>query len=237
MGTDASERRRQLAAVFGPGPGRPPLRRLWQEYRAVATWRPPSPDPADLPSGRTEVVLVVPGFLTGDGMTRGLRRFLDRCGHRANGWDLGTNWGPTPRLLAGLRRKVDEVAAADGAPVHLIGISLGGLLARHLAFERPWQVASVVTLASPFNLPTASPLEPLVRLCARRYDRGFDAAGLARPLPVPSFALWTSADGLVTPESCFTAEEPSADVGGPHFVIGRNPQVRRLLAEHLARRA
>jgi len=234
VGAGRAHRRRQLAAVFGPGAQRPPLRRLWREYRSLARGRPPSPDPATLPAGDGAAVLVIPGFLTADPLTAGLRAFLGACGYHAVGWQLGINWGPTPRLLAGLEGALDRLAGPAGAPVHLIGVSLGGLLARHLAFERPGRGASVAALCSPFNLPTASPLEPFVRLCAARYDPAFDVGGLARPLPVRSLALWSREDGLVTPESCFTAGEPAAEVGGPHLVIGRNPRVRLLLAEHLA---
>jgi len=105
-------------------------------------------------------VLVVPAFLTGDRRMLDLRQFLDRCGFRTFGWELGVNWGPTPRLLDGLARRFDRLQREEG-PLALIGVSLGGLLARNLAYERPDCVRHVVTIVSPFRLPTATTLGPL----------------------------------------------------------------------------
>ena len=50
-----------------------------------------------------------------------------------------------------LGRTVSEARRATGRRVHLIGHSLGGVLARSLAVQRPRDVASVITLASPFQ--------------------------------------------------------------------------------------
>src|SRR5262245_24245278 len=114
---------------------RPPFSALVHEFWSLASYRPEEPEPADLPNGQGQPVLVVPAFITGDSYTKRLRRFLNRCGFRAYGWKLGTNWGPTPAILAGLDRRVDEVIRLAGAPINLIGISLGGLLARELAHQ------------------------------------------------------------------------------------------------------
>ena len=65
-------------------------------------------------------------------VTRQLRRFLACCGYRVFGWRLGVNPGPTPRLIAGWRRRAEELAELEGGPIGLVEVSLGGVLAATL---------------------------------------------------------------------------------------------------------
>ncbi|MGD9744296.1 MAG: alpha/beta fold hydrolase [Dongiaceae bacterium] len=219
---------------------RPPSARLVSELGRLLFHHPPPPDPATLPSGRNHVVLVLPAVLTGDGATRPLRSFLQRCGYRVFGWELGVNWGPTPRLLDGSRQRLEALAAIEAGPISLIGVSLGGLMARDLAHRFPHRVRQVATLGSPFRLPTATPLEPLFRLLARYYSADIDPRRLAAPLPMRSIELYSREDGLVAPETCFTEEpgqtarETARDVGGAHMTICRNPAALAALARALA---
>ena len=215
---------------------RPPAQRLLHEGWSYVAYRPAPPDPAELPDGNNLVVLLVPAFLTNDSFTAPLRAYLRRCGFRPSGWQLGVNWGPTPRLLAGLRVRLDELCREQGGPVAVIGLSLGGLLARDLAHDRPGDVRHVVTLASPFRLPTASPAEPLVRACMHRYSPEFRLSRLAQPLPVPSTTIYTRDDGIVAWQSCRSDDDHGVvlEVSGSHTTIGRNREARRLIVERLA---
>ncbi len=61
---------------------------------------------------------------------------------------FGLNWGPTPGLRAGLRRRLLDLRAGEGAPIALVGVSMGGLLARDLAHDHPEAVRQVITVAS-----------------------------------------------------------------------------------------
>jgi len=216
---------------------RPPYRLLLNEAWSLISYRPRPPDPEALPGGRGHVVLVIPAFLTPDAVTKPLREFLTRCGYRAFGWKLGINWGPTPRLLGALRHRLTELRALEGGPITVIGVSLGGLLARDLACDQPRDVREVITLVSPFRLPTASTIEPLVHLCAAFYSSAIDAARISGPLPVPAMAIFTRDDGLVAWQSCLSddAQCEVAEVTGPHVTICRNPAVLRLLATRLGR--
>ncbi|HYD99947.1 MAG TPA: alpha/beta hydrolase [Alphaproteobacteria bacterium] len=211
---------------------RPPLARLPGE---VVSWlnRPPPPPASSVPRGDGHAVLVVPAFLCGDALTAPLRRFLADCGYRPHGWGLGVNLGPTPRLLAGLRARAHALAAEG--PITVIGISLGGVLARDLAYDRPRALRRVVTIGSPFHLPTASPIAPLYRLCMPLHSRDIDLDRLATPLPVPATALYSEEDGIVAPESCRRESEgPAIEVGGTHIAISANPRTLRAVAEALA---
>jgi len=215
---------------------RPPYGRLWGEVGSFVFQYPKPPNPDSFPRGNGHVVLVIPGFLTPDANTGPLRRFLKRCGYRVFGWGMNVNFGPTPRLVAGLEKRFRECRSLSDGPISVIGISLGGLFARNLAFEHPRDVRHVITLVSPYRLPTASTIEPLVRICAPFFSREVDIARLATPLPVPATAVYTREDGLVAWETCRT-EEPNGvafEVPGKHVTICRNPATLRIVAQRLA---
>jgi pimeloyl-ACP methyl ester carboxylesterase len=226
-----------LDAVFDRDPARRmPYRRLGNEAIGVLTRRPRAPDPATLPRGQGRAVLVIPAFLTGDAITRDLRRFLASCGFTPYGWGLGINLGPTRRILHGLARRFDQVQRRHGS-VGLVGISLGGLLARNLGYERPGGVSHIVTVASPFRLPTASTIRPLFALTAPHYSPEIDLARLSTPLPVPSTMIYTRDDGIVAPHSCWTEAEDGAVVAldGPHLFLASHPEAMRATVRGLAR--
>lgn len=215
---------------------RPPYSGLLSEVGALLFHHPPAPDPLTVPEGDGHTVLIVPAFLTNDLMTVRLHRFLARCGYRPHGWGLGVNWGPTPGALRGLRERFDALVAREGGPISVVGVSLGGLLARDLAHDRPRHVRQVITLASPFCLPTATPIEPLFHLCAAFYSSTLRLDRLDAPLPVPSTAIFTRDDGLVPWESCRhdSAATACVEVSGRHLTIGRNPDALRAVAFALA---
>ncbi len=215
---------------------RPPYGRLWREGLSFLLEYPAMPDPVEFAPGEGHVVLVIPGLLTPDAFTRPLRRFLKRCGYRAFGWGLGFNFGPTRHALDGLRRRFQECRALAGGPISLIGVSLGGLLARDLAYDHAADIRQVITLVSPFRLPTASTIEPAVHLLAPFFSPAIDIARLATPLPVPATAVFTRTDGLVAWESCRgdDANCLSLEVEGKHVTICRNPAALRIVARRLA---
>ena len=196
----------------------------------------PPPDPAEFTSGNDHVVLLVPGLFTSDKVNQYLKRFLNACGYRAFGWGLGVNWGPTPYLVRGLRARLAELRAIEGGPVSVIGLSLGGLFARDLAHECPDDVRQVITIVSPFHLPTATVIEPIIQLSALCYAPAIDVARLASPLPVPATAIYTRDDGIVAWESCRTDDVncETIEVDGTHFAACRNPKVFRAVAQRLS---
>ena len=214
---------------------RPNYAQLLQEFGALLTDNPPLPDVA-LPDGRGQVVLVLPGFMTNDALTGALRQFLERQGFRTFGWEYGLNVGPTPGALQHLRSRVETLYALNGGPIALIGVSLGGLLVRDLAYDSPGLIRHVVTLASPFRLPTASTFEHLFRLCYPFFDTKLETARLSSPLPVPSTAFYTRDDGVVAWESCLS-DDPDClniEVPGRHMTICRNPTVLTHMVQRLA---
>jgi pimeloyl-ACP methyl ester carboxylesterase len=215
---------------------RPPYHRLFNEVWSQLAYHPMRPDPAELPHGRGRIVLVIPAFLTNDWFTAPLRGFIASCGFRPFGWGLGVNWGPTPRLLAGLRERLHGLRREQGGPIAVVGVSLGGLLARDLAHDFPLDVRHVITLAGPSRLPTASTIEVLVRPCIRWYSPAAQLTRVATPLRVPSTSIYTRTDGIVAWESCRIDESNGEvfEVAGSHMTIGRNPEALRIVVQRLA---
>jgi pimeloyl-ACP methyl ester carboxylesterase len=230
-------RAQSLAQVFDHSGKvrRPSLRLTLRESYALLPTRAATPDPAEVAFGRGHVVLLIPGWFTTDLVNVPLQSFLNACGYRAFGWQLGVNWGPTPRLMNGLERRLAELRAIEGGPVSVVGLSLGGLFARDLAYRRPRDVRQVITIASPFHLPTATILEPIFRLLAFCYSPAIDVARLATPLPVPAAAIYTRDDGIVAWESCRSddLDGPAIEVAGSHFAVCNNPDMLRAVARRL----
>ena len=59
-------------------------------------------------------------------------------------------------ILSRLNRKLGQAYERSGRKVSLVGVSLGGALARQLALDNPGIVRSVVTLCSPVRFPVVT---------------------------------------------------------------------------------
>jgi pimeloyl-ACP methyl ester carboxylesterase len=148
-------------------------------------------------------VIVIPGFMVHDVISVRLRRTLAAASYDARGWGLGLNRGLRPDTVASLVALLERVHAESGRPVALVGWSLGGLFAREIAKIRPDLVERVVTLASPFSGdPRANNVWRIYeRIAGHPVDDPPITVRLAEKPPVPTIALWTPLDGLVSPRS------------------------------------
>jgi pimeloyl-ACP methyl ester carboxylesterase len=111
-----------------------------------------APKLARAPRGDGRPVLILPGLVNPDWANFAMRRYLRRLGYDARGWGLGPNLGarsvgPGAEKLDRLVHKVFE---ETGQKVTLIGISLGGMMARLMAHRWPDEVREVITISSPF---------------------------------------------------------------------------------------
>jgi pimeloyl-ACP methyl ester carboxylesterase len=224
-------------------PTRPPLIARLREFVSLFTrlWdtRGGPGDPLAAHIDPRGAVLVIPALLRGDRQTRGLRAELLRNGYAAFGWELGPGLGPMRRLMAGAEARFLALTDAHG-PINLIGLSMGGLFCRWLAFRHPDRVRQVITVCSPFRSALDSfwlPLRPLLKI---RPIPGLAvlAAALERPLPVPGSYLYTRRDGIVAWESCIDVRYPEDcfEIDGVHVTIGSDPSVRTIILERLGRR-
>jgi len=224
----------------GAVPG-PSWRDLVGEGRAVlrARLRPFRINVGPVPRGDGHPVIVLPAFFCSDGMTRGFRQWLTKLGYAVEGWGSGVNLGPTAAAVKTVERLLHRSTEASGRPASLVGVSLGGVLARALANAHPGRVRRVITLCSPFRLPTASPLEPIYRVLAPLHSgEHLLIDRLSAPPPVPTTAIYSPSDGVVAWRSCI--DEPGPDreniaIDAPHTTILLDPRTLRTIAERLAR--
>lgn len=155
-------------------------------------------------------LMVVPGFLANDRTTLGLQRVLAQAGYRVTGWGLGLNKGVRADTLERMIERVE--AFGKGEKIILVGWSLGGIFARELAKLRPDLVVKVVTMGSPFSGdPRGNNVWRLYEWVAGHpVDKPPIDAVLAEKPPVPTLALWSRRDGIVS-IACARGENGESD--------------------------
>ncbi|HEV7660074.1 MAG TPA: alpha/beta fold hydrolase [Allosphingosinicella sp.] len=146
-------------------------------------------------------VMVVPGFMANDRTTLGLQRALAKAGYRVAGWGMGLNKGVRPDILERLAERVE--AFGKGGKVVLVGWSLGGVFARELAKKRPDLVGKVVTMGSPFSgdMRANNVWRLYEWIAGHPVDKPPIEADLPLKPPVPTLALWSRKDGIVSVRS------------------------------------
>lgn len=189
-------------------------------------------------------VMVLPGLFNSDVSAAVMRRELRRLGYDAHGWGLGRNLGlrtigtDGARLLA----RVDALADATGRPVALVGISLGGIMARFAAHRRPDRVAQVVTVSAPFagSVKATNIWRTFEWVTGEKVDSPAITALLAEcraPLAVPATAIWSASDGLVNGRLCRDDACAAVEVRSGHLWVQFKPAVLRAVADALADKA
>ncbi len=194
---------------------------------------------AGAPHGDGHPVLVMPAFLKGDGATAYLRQWLAHLGYAPYPWELGVNIGPTDKILHGSVARLRALQARHGRTVSLIGHSLGGVLAREAAKRAPEAARQVITLCSPFQPPVASTVELLVRFFGPWHSADVPALWdqVATPPPVPSTAIYTRDDGIVSWQSCLErpgAQRENIEIAGCHTTMASNTRALVVIADRLA---
>lgn len=230
-----------------PGPVSGPSARLYLTEPArglagLAVLPLAAPWLAVAPRGDAHGVLVVPGLLASDMSTALLRRFLGWLGYDVHGWDLGRNLGPTDAVLEQLPQSLAALVETSGGPVSVVGWSLGGIYARELARQRPAQVRQVITLGSPFALtdPRQSRADGVYRRRSYLHADGGRMparAQIARPISVPSTAVYSRRDGIVSWQTCIepeTALHENVEVRCAHLGFGTDPATLWVIADRLA---
>jgi pimeloyl-ACP methyl ester carboxylesterase len=194
------------------------------------------------PRGEPHPVLVLPGLMASDLSTRVLRGWLGRLGYPVVGWALGRNRGPTDEVVTELPILVDRLTAEHGAPVSIVGWSLGGIFARRLALRIPHQVRQVISLGSPFAM-AGGPVDGSAgarayqRLNPGPTNRRVSRGSLSRPLPVPSTSVYSRWDGVVDWRQCRQRPGPRSEnvaVRSSHLGMGHDPAVLWVVADRLA---
>jgi pimeloyl-ACP methyl ester carboxylesterase len=187
-----------------------------------------------LGGGDQHPVLVLPGFSATDQSTVPLRWALRGRGYWAHSWRLGRNIGPTSRIVTGMRKRLEELHDEHDRTVTIIGQSLGGIFARHLARERPELVRQVITLGSPYRMVEGdrSAAQPLWEQVQHLHDGDLQLQDIAEherpPLVVPATSIYSRTDGVAPWQTCIDEVREHAEnieVRGSHVGMGVNPAV------------
>ena len=233
---------------------------LWRESRIGLEWaalrRSDVYRGAGVPAGGGRGVLLIPGFLAGDGSLATLTQWLRGAGWHTRRAGMRANLACSELACTRLEERLEGLAERTGQRVTLIGQSRGGVFAKALGARRPDLVAGVITLGSPVRSQLA--IHPLVLaqvgmvaaiggsgavrgLLSWRCLRGECCAPfratLAGPFPskVGYIALYSRTDGIVDWRSCV---DPQADdcieIHGSHCGMGLNPEAYRAIAGALA---
>ena len=195
------------------------------------------------PKGDGRAVMLLPGLFTGDRSMFVMRQYLGWLGYRTEGWRLGANLGARTIGAEGEKMfaRIERLAETSG-PVTLVGVSLGGIIARLAAHRRPDLVRAVITIAAPYaGDPRATNVWRLFEwMTGERVDSPMVQERLreiARPLPVPATAIWSASDGIVNGLICHSPDEQgcrAVEVVASHMGVQHRPEVLLRVAEALA---
>jgi pimeloyl-ACP methyl ester carboxylesterase len=208
------------------------------------------------PKGDGHTVMVVPGFLAGDGTTSMLRGFLNDHGYEAVGWEQGRNKELRKDTLENFEARIKELYEEKGEKISLVGQSLGGVLSLIAASRNPQYVRSVTTLGSPIQCGEYP--EGVVNFLRRYFchlnsdeetDKHIDQLSeeispankwLKKLKKVPVTAIYSKGDGIVGTDIAVLPKErkrhQNVDIApiGSHVGMGVNSQVFVILADRLA---
>lgn len=201
LGTELARRAALARQPCPEGVRGPSWRLLLAEF---ATWARLARARVEVaPAHRPGPVMLLPGFGAHPARMRRMACALEDAGHRAFDWGLGFNLGPTPQNFAFLLGRTASIARLEGEPVTLVGWSLGGLFAREIARQRPECVARVITMGTPFSgdMRANNAWRAYQLITGHPVDEPPIEADLSAKPPVPTTALWSARDGVVSPRS------------------------------------
>ncbi len=236
----------------------PPLPPMWRESRVPFEWasllRSDVIRGAGVPDGDGRGVLLIPGFLAGDGSLATMTHWLRGAGWWTKSAGIRANVNCSAAACDRIEERLEALAGCTGDRVVIIGQSRGGIFAKALAAMRPELVAGVVTLGSPLRSQLA--VHPIVLAhigmvgvvgavagshalswrclrgeCCERFR-----AALRDPFPpgIGFVSLYSRSDGVVDWRACLDADADCVEVDASHIGMSLNPAVYRALAAALA---
>jgi triacylglycerol lipase len=206
-------------------------------------------------AGDDRPVLLIPGFLAGDGSLSMMTTWLRRNGYRTRRAGIRANVGCSEAACLKLEQRLEEMFERYGEPVAIVGQSRGGLFAKALATRRPELVSGIVTLGSPLtNMLAVHPLVLgqiamaatlgtlmlpgafLSSTCWRGEccDRFRDSLDAPFPEDVGYMSVYSRSDGIVDWHACLDPEaDEHLEVRASHCGKGVNAAVYRGVARAL----
>lgn len=208
-----------------------------------------------VPPGDGSGVVLIPGFLQGDMYLFVLWAWLKRIGYKPYFSGIRFN-ADCPNILIHneLNEAIDRARRETKRRVHLIGHSLGGIIGRSIAVQRPDDVASLLTLGTPFqgaavHRKILEDAELVRRYVLQKNGRRvrpacytaectcpfMESLRWALPDSVRYTAIYTRSDGSVDWRACRTGmRDVDVEVPGTHAGLAFNPSVYRVVGDRLA---
>lgn len=208
-----------------------------------------------VPHGDGSAVILIPGFLGTDAYLSQFHTWLGRIGYRPYFSGIGIN-AECPNILIQRRLNgcLEKALMETERKVHIIGHSLGGIIARSVASQRPDDIASVTTLASPFRGTVAHrtvlrAAEAVRGRILRQHGSHVMPAcytgrctcnfldSLRRDVPdsILETAIYTRHDGIVDWRYCLTGRQGcDFEVPGTHIGLSFNASAYSIIAHRLA---
>jgi pimeloyl-ACP methyl ester carboxylesterase len=232
---------------------------LWRESRlaleAAQLLRSPVWRGIGVPHGEGRGVLLVPGFMAGDGSLGTMAKWLRANGYWTRRAGIRSNVGCSEDACLRLEEGLEALAERTGDKVAIVGQSRGGVLARVVAVRRPDLVSGIVCLGAPtVSMLKVHPLvllhvgvvgalgtgrvPGLLSLSCLRGDccEPFRADLPARfPSGVRYVSVYSRSDGIVDWRACLDpAADDQVEVRASHCGMAVSADVYRLLGGALA---
>lgn len=126
-----------------------------------------------------------------------------------------------------------------GDRVALVGWSLGGIIAREVARDRPDLVSAVITYGSPLRGPRYTVASRMYQPHEHEIVDQYIEERSQNPIVVPVSAIFSRRDGIVDWATCIdhtTPEVENIEVSSTHLGMGLDPDVWSVVADRLGRR-
>jgi triacylglycerol lipase len=226
---------------------------IWREAFWPADWIALRLSPVyhgyGVPKGDGSPVVVVPVFLCSDAIMLEMHGWLGRVGYEPYLSGIGRNIDCPNASARRLLTTVVRAYTETGRKVRIVGHSLGGLVGRAVAQERPELVSQLIYMGSPIQGVHAHPAvtaTATMLLTARSFmGGGCIEAGCRcgcsqedRPLPagISHAAIYTRADGVVDWHDARERDSRrNHEVGGTHIGLVYNSRASEVLGRLLAR--
>lgn len=207
-----------------------------------------------VPKGDGSPVILVPGFMGSDTYLYELYFWLKRIGYSPYLSGIGRNADCLNILANKLAKTVSKAHKETGKKVHFIGHSLGGILSRSAALQNPKNVASIITLGSPFRGVRSHPwvLDMAEKIRTQIFNQRNNAnhpdcytgycdcaavAVLQNPFPssIRQTAIYSKLDGIVDWKTCIHNDvSKDVEITSTHIGLVFNHQAYKHIANRLA---
>jgi triacylglycerol lipase len=235
----------------------PTIPPLWRESRIGLEWaslrRSDVFHGAGVPAGDGRGVLLIPGFLAGDGSLATMTHWLRAAGWWTKSAGIRANVNCSAAACERIEERLEALAASTGERVVIVGQSRGGVFAKALAAGRPDLVCGVVTLGSPLlsqlavhpfvlgqiamvgMVGTFSGIHALSWRCLRGECCARFRSALRDPFPrdVGFVSLYSRSDGIVDWHACLDPEAECLEIDASHCGMSVNVDAYRAVARAL----